>query len=90
MTNTKQLEKKINKVYKKGNVKSAIELCQIGLQDDPTNADLHVRLGHPQRRRSAECTEPAGGGAYGASDDPAGRKQKESIYAETLQCDAAS
>lgn len=45
---------------------------------------------HPQRRRSAECTEPAGGGAYGASDDPAGRKQKESIYAETLQCDAAS
>ena len=45
MTNTKQLEKKINKVYKKFNVKSAIELCQIGLQDDPTNADLHVRLG---------------------------------------------
>lgn len=45
MTDTKQLEKKINKVYKKGNVKSAIELCQIGLQDDPTNADLHVRLG---------------------------------------------
>ncbi len=45
---------------------------------------------HPQRGRSAECTEPAGGGAYGAFDDPAGRKQKESIYAETLQCDAAS
>lgn len=45
MTNTKQLEKKINKEYKTGNVKNAIELCQIGLQDDPTNADLHVRLG---------------------------------------------
>lgn len=45
MNNTKQLEKKINKEYKIGNVKSAIELCQIGLQDDPTNADLHVRLG---------------------------------------------
>lgn len=45
MTNTKQLEKKINKEYKTGNVKSAIELCQIGLQEDPTNADLHVRLG---------------------------------------------
>ena len=44
-TNFKQLEKKINKEYKVGNVKSAIELCQIGLQDDPTNADLHVRLG---------------------------------------------
>ncbi len=45
MTITKKLEKKINKEYKTGNVKSAIELCQIGLQDDPTNADLHVRLG---------------------------------------------
>ncbi len=45
MNSTKQLEKKINKEYKTGNVKSAIELCQIGLQDDPTNADLHVRLG---------------------------------------------
>lgn len=45
MNNTKQLEKKINKEYKTGNVKSAIELCQIGLQDDPTNADLHIRLG---------------------------------------------
>ena len=45
MSITKQLEKKINKEYKIGNVKSAIELCQIGLQDDPTNADLHVRLG---------------------------------------------
>ena len=45
MSNTKQLEKKINKEYKTGNVKSAIELCQIGLQEDPTNADLHVRLG---------------------------------------------
>lgn len=43
--NTTKLEKKINKEYKTGNVKSAIELCQIGLQEDPTNADLHVRLG---------------------------------------------
>ena len=41
----KLLEKKINKEFKVGNVKSAIELCQIGLQNDPTNADLHVRLG---------------------------------------------
>lgn len=37
--------KKINAVYQKGDVKKAIELCQIGLQNDPTNADLHVRLG---------------------------------------------
>ena len=41
----KLLEKKINKEFKTGNVKSAIELCQIGLQNDPTNADLHLRLG---------------------------------------------
>lgn len=37
--------KKINKIYHKGDVQKAIELCQIGLQKDPTNADLHVRLG---------------------------------------------
>lgn len=41
----KVLEKKINKEFRTGNVKSAIELCQIGLQNDPTNADLHIRLG---------------------------------------------
>lgn len=41
---TEQL-KEINKTYKKGDVQKAIELCQIGLQNDPTNADLHVRLG---------------------------------------------
>lgn len=37
--------KKINKIYEKGDVQKAIELCQIGLQKDPTNADLHIRLG---------------------------------------------
>lgn len=37
--------KKINKIYHKGDVQKAIELCQIGLQNDPTNADLHIRLG---------------------------------------------
>lgn len=42
---TKLLDKKIEKQVKGGNVKSAIELCQIGLQKDPTNADLHLRLG---------------------------------------------
>ena len=42
---TKILDKKIKREFKTGNVKSAIELCQIGLQKDPTNADLHLRLG---------------------------------------------
>lgn len=37
--------KKINRIYQKGDVQKAIELCQIGLQNDPTNADLHIRLG---------------------------------------------
>ena len=45
MNTTQQLEKKINKSYRSGNVKKAIELCQTGLKDDPTNADLHIRLG---------------------------------------------
>ena len=42
---TKTLDKKIKKELKSGNVKSAIELCQISLQKDPTNAQLHLRLG---------------------------------------------
>src|SRR5574344_824196 len=41
---SKTLEK-IDKVVKKGNVRKAIELCQLSLQENPTNADLHVRLG---------------------------------------------
>ena len=45
MNNTKILEKKINKERQTGNVKNAIELCQIGLQEDPTNPELHIRLG---------------------------------------------
>ena len=43
--NTQILDKKIQKEFKGGNVKSAIELCQIGLQKDPSNAQLHLRLG---------------------------------------------
>lgn len=43
--NTQILDKKIKKEIKGGNVKSAIELCQIGLQKDPSNAQLHLRLG---------------------------------------------
>lgn len=45
MKQEKEELKKINKIYQKGDVQKAIELCQIGLQNDPTNADLHVRLG---------------------------------------------
>ena len=45
MNTTQQLEKKIKKTYKSGNMKKAIELCQTCLQEDPTNADLHIRLG---------------------------------------------
>ena len=37
--------KKINKIYRKGDIPKAIELCQLGLQNNPTNADLHIRLG---------------------------------------------
>ena len=41
----KTLDKQIKKQMTTGNMKSAIELCQIGLQKDPTNASLHLRLG---------------------------------------------
>ena len=40
-----EIEKKIKKQVKNGNVQNAIELCQVELQNDPTNADLHIRLG---------------------------------------------
>ncbi len=41
-----QKEKNIRKTdFKTDNVQKAIEQCQIELQKDPTNADLHVRLG---------------------------------------------
>src|SRR5574344_2572172 len=43
-TKNKKLED-INKFIQKGNVRQAIELCQLSLQNNPTNADLHVRLG---------------------------------------------
>ena len=43
--NTQTLDKKIKQEIKTGNVKSAIELCQVGLQKDPSNAALHLRLG---------------------------------------------
>lgn len=39
------LDKKIKKEIKSGNVKSAIALCQIDLQKDPTNPELHIKLG---------------------------------------------
>ena len=45
MNQEKEELKKINTIYKKGDVQKAIELCQIGLQHNPTNADLHIRLG---------------------------------------------
>lgn len=41
----KNFEKKIKKEVKTGNVQGAIELCQLELQKNPTNADLHVKLG---------------------------------------------
>lgn len=45
MNKLREIEKKINKEVKNGHVQNAIEVCQVELQNDPTNADLHVRLG---------------------------------------------
>lgn len=38
-------KKDIDRFYKNGNLQKAIECCQFALSNDPTNADLHVRLG---------------------------------------------
>ena len=43
--NVKSAEKKIKKQLKTGDIKSAIELCRSTLQKDPTNAQLHLRMG---------------------------------------------
>jgi len=42
---TEEFKKDTKKSNINGNVQNEIELCQIGLQKDPSNADLHVRLG---------------------------------------------
>ena len=36
---------RIDKMQKNGNIKNAVELCITALKQDPTNADLHIRLG---------------------------------------------
>src|SRR5574344_71421 len=45
MKNIEKLKKEINKEFKTGHMQHAIELCQLELQKDPTNADLHVKMG---------------------------------------------
>lgn len=41
----KKLKNNIEKVQKGGNISKAIEMCRFALKDDPTNAELHIRLG---------------------------------------------
>ena len=43
--NKRDLKKDINKHYKNGNLQKAIECCQFALANDPTNPELHVKLG---------------------------------------------
>src|SRR5574344_371224 len=46
MKNTEnKIEKEIEKIYKKDGIQKAIELCQKNLYANPTNADLHIKLG---------------------------------------------
>jgi len=40
-----KLETKIDKMKKNGNISSAIEICRSALKNDPTNPDLHIKLG---------------------------------------------
>lgn len=41
----KELEVQIDKMQRDGQLKKAIELCQSALKSDPTNPELHIRLG---------------------------------------------
>lgn len=46
MTDTqKEINTKINRFYRTGNIQRAIETCQLALLNDTNNANLHVRLG---------------------------------------------
>ncbi len=38
-------EGRINKMQRNGNISSAIEVCRSALKNDPTNPDLHIKLG---------------------------------------------
>jgi len=40
-----KLKNKIEKMQKGGHISKAIEVCLSALKNDPTNADLHIRLG---------------------------------------------
>ncbi|MDD3419183.1 MAG: tetratricopeptide repeat protein [Candidatus Gastranaerophilales bacterium] len=42
---TKQFENKIKKMQKKGDYKKAVDLCSSELQQNPSNADLYIKLG---------------------------------------------
>ena len=45
MINIKEIDKKIHKLKKNGEVQKAIEYCQTVLLDDPSNPELNIKLG---------------------------------------------
>lgn len=49
---------KINKMEKIGNIARAIELCQSALKNDPTNPELHVRLGDLYLQKHFDIYQP--------------------------------
>ena len=45
MENLKQIDKKIDKFKQQGEIQKAIEYCQNLLTKEPTNTNIHIRLG---------------------------------------------
>lgn len=45
MEDIKKIDKKLNKLTKKGDIQQAIEYCQSLLLNEPTDTNLHIRLG---------------------------------------------
>src|SRR3989339_456880 len=61
----KEIRVQLDKMHKDGQIKRAIELCQTALKQDPTNPDLHIKLGdlyldkHLDIHQAKQCLDDA-------------------------------
>jgi len=53
-----KLKNKITKMQKGGDISKAIEMCRSALQNDPMNAELHIRLGDLYLERHLDIYQP--------------------------------
>jgi tetratricopeptide (TPR) repeat protein len=53
-----KIHNKITKMKKDGHISKAIEMCQNALKNDPTNAELHIRLGDLYLEKHLDIYQP--------------------------------